>query len=80
MPLPPRQIMVLRYLGDGNRKNATTGNVAKDLRINRTATRNALRLLAGKGLIAVDRSTFPMSYAITEIGGAVLAAAPLDPS
>lgn len=73
MPLPPRQIAVLRYLGD--RKSATARNVTRDLRIPRTAVQNALRLLAGKGLASADHATFPASWSVTEFGSAVLAAA-----
>ena len=73
MPLPPRQIAVLRYLGKA--KTATARNVSRDLKINRTAVRNALRGLADKRLVSVDHGTFPASWSVTEIGGAVLAAA-----
>ena len=73
MPLPPRQISVLRYLND--HKAATVRNVSRDLGINRTAAQNALRLLADKGFASVDRGTFPATWSITDIGSAVVAAA-----
>jgi DNA-binding IclR family transcriptional regulator len=73
MPLPFRQIAVLRYLGD--RKSATTGQVARELRLNRTAARNALRPLADNRLVSADHGTFPMSWSITDMGAAILAAA-----
>jgi predicted transcriptional regulator len=74
MPLPLRQVEVLRYLSE--RKSATTRNVARDLLIGRTPAQNALRGLAGKGLVSKDHATFPASWSITDMGAAVLAAAP----
>lgn len=73
MPLPPRQITVLRYLGE--RKSATTGSVARELRMSRDNAKNALRGLESKGLASLDRATFPASWSITDIGAALLAAA-----
>jgi DNA-binding MarR family transcriptional regulator len=74
--LPPRQITVLRYLG--GRKSATTGKVARDLLMNRADAANALRGLVSRGLASKDPGTWPASYAITDAGGAVLAAAPAE--
>jgi DNA-binding MarR family transcriptional regulator len=73
MPLPPRQISVLRYLND--RKSSTTGNTARDLKMARRTAQAALQGLADKGLASKDHATFPASWVITEIGAAVLAAA-----
>lgn len=73
MPLPPNEITVLRYLG---KQTATAGNVSRGLKMNRTAVRNALRGLADKKLASVDHGTFPASWSITDIGAAVVAAAP----
>ena len=73
MPLPPRQIDVLRYLG--KHKTATAGNVSRDLHLNRSATRKALLGLADDRLVFVDRNTFPASWALTDVGSALVAAA-----
>jgi DNA-binding MarR family transcriptional regulator len=73
MPLSLRQATVLRYLGD--RKSATARNVSRDLLTGRTAAQNALRDLAGKGLVSKDPATFPASWSVTDIGAALLAAA-----
>jgi DNA-binding MarR family transcriptional regulator len=72
MSLPPRQVVILRYLAA--RKSATAGDVARHLLIGRDAAQNALRLLDGKGLVAADHSTAPVSFAATEAGHLVLAA------
>ena len=73
MPLPDRQIKALRYLGD--RKTATTGNVARELEVSRRTALNDLRLLADSKLVFVDRNTWPASWALTDIGSALVAAA-----
>jgi hypothetical protein len=46
MPLPPRQITVLRYLSD--RPSATTRKVSKDLLMNRDDAQNALQGLTSQ--------------------------------
>lgn len=74
MPLPARQVRVLRYLGKHG--TATVWNITRDLNLNRTAVQNALRLLAGNDLVSVDRGTFPASWSVTDFGAAVLAAEP----
>lgn len=73
MPLPPRQITVLRYLGD--RKTATTGNVARELEVSRRTALADLKLLADSKMASVDRGTWPASWALTDIGAALVAAA-----
>jgi DNA-binding MarR family transcriptional regulator len=70
-PLPSRQFAVLRYLAD--RKSATARDVTVDLRLNRTAAQNALAFMAAKGLVTGDPAAFPMTFAITDEGRAVLA-------
>ncbi len=72
MPLPTRQIQVLRYLGD--RKSATVGNISRDLLMSRDAVKSALRSLASRGLATADYGTLPASWSVTDIGAAVLAA------
>jgi DNA-binding IclR family transcriptional regulator len=74
MPLPPRQIAVLRYLHD-HKTAATTRKVTRELRMSRDNARNALQGLAGKGLVTADHADFPVSWSITDTGSAVLAAA-----
>lgn len=77
MPLPSRQIDVLRYLGE--HKTATAGNIRRDLGLSRHYARNALQGLADKGFVSKGSVTIPPSWVITEIGAAVLAAAGQDP-
>ena len=73
MSLPPRQIFVLRYLND--RKSATTGTVARELRMNRDGVKSALQSLESARLVSLDRATFPVTWSVTDIGAALLAAA-----
>jgi DNA-binding IclR family transcriptional regulator len=77
MPLPPNEVDVLHYLG--KHKTATAGNIRRDLKIGRTPVRNALRGLADKKLVSPDHGTWPVSYYITDMGAAVLAAAGQEP-
>ena len=74
MPLPSRQVEILRYLGKNG--TATAGNVARELGISRRPALAALKLLAGNRLVSVDHSTWPASWSLTEIGRAVLDAEP----
>jgi DNA-binding IclR family transcriptional regulator len=73
MPLPPRQITVLRYLSD--RPSATTRKVSKDLLMNRDDAQNALQGLTSRHLVSADHGTLPVSWSITDMGAAVVAAA-----
>jgi DNA-binding IclR family transcriptional regulator len=73
MPLSEHETSILRYLG--KHKTATAGNIRRDLKLGRTPARNALDGLADVGLVSADHGTWPVSYSITDMGGAVLAAA-----
>lgn len=73
MPLPARQVAILRYLDD--QKTATMRNLTRDLGMRRADVREALRGLADLGLAATDHGTLPVSYVITDMGSAVVAAA-----
>lgn len=74
MPLPARQVEILCYLSD--RKTTTTaGNVAREIKVSRRTALNDLRLLAGNRLVSVDRSTWPASWSLTDVGSALVAAA-----
>lgn len=73
MPLPLAQSRVLRFVADTG--PATTRQVTQGLRMERAAARDALRLLAGKGLLAADRFTVPVSYTVTDAGHLALDAA-----
>ena len=75
MPLPPRQVKILRYLG-GDRKSATARNITRDLRLPRSAVRNALLELSGNRLVSPDHTTWPTSWVLTDFGAAVLDAEP----
>jgi len=76
MPLSSHETAILRYLG--KHKTATAANIRRDLKLGRTPVRNALRGLAGVGLVRADHGTWPVSYSVTDMGGAVLAAAERD--
>ena len=73
MPLSQNEAEILHYLG--KHKTATAGNVSRDLKMNRSATRKALHGLADDRLVFVDRNTFPASWALTDVGSALVAAA-----
>ena len=73
MPLPGRQVTILRYLND--HKTATMRNLTRDLGMRRADVHEALRGLADLGLASADHGTLPVSYAITDMGSAVVAAA-----
>jgi predicted transcriptional regulator len=73
MPLPIAQSRVLRFVADTG--PATTRQVTRGLQLERDTARNALTLLAGKGLVAEDRFTVPVSYKITDAGHLILTAA-----
>ena len=66
MPLPDIEAGILHYLGEN--KTATAGNVSRDLKMNRSATRKALHGLADSRLVSVDRGTWPASWALTDVG------------
>ncbi len=69
--LPLAQSRVLRFVADGGQ--VTARQVARALRMARDTTRNALTLLAGKGLLDADSTTVPTSYTVTNEGLKVLA-------
>jgi hypothetical protein len=71
MTLPLAQSRVLRFVADTGQ--VTDRDAARALRMARDTTRNALTLLAGKGLLDADRSTVPVSYTVTHEGLKVLA-------
>ena len=73
MPLSKPEAKILHYLG--KHKTATAGNVSRDLKMNRSATRKALHGLADDRLVSVDRGTWPASWALTDVGSALVAAA-----
>ena len=73
MPLSQNEAKILHYLND--HKTATAGNVSRDLRLNRSAVRKALHGLADDRLVFVDRNTVPASWALTDVGAALVAAA-----
>lgn len=73
MPLFSNETAILRHLG---KHKATAGNIRRDLKMGRTPVRNALDGLADKKLASVDRSTWPPSWSLTDIGAAVLDAEP----
>jgi len=72
MTLPPAQARVLRFIADAG--PATIGDVSAGLRMDRTAAKNALTLLAGKDLVAADHFAVPVSYEVTGEGREALAA------
>ena len=69
--LPPAQSRVLRFVAAGGQ--VTDREAARALRMPRDTTRNALTLLAGKGLLDADSTTVPVSYTVTNEGLKVLA-------
>ena len=73
MSLPQNEAEILHYLND--HKTATAGNVSRDLKMNGSAVRKALHGLADDRLVFVDRNTFPASWALTDVGSALVAAA-----
>jgi DNA-binding IclR family transcriptional regulator len=73
MPLSKHEADVLRYL---EHRTATAANIRRDLKLGRAPVRNALHELADKKYVSVDHSTLPASWSITDLGAAVLAAAP----
>jgi predicted ArsR family transcriptional regulator len=73
MPLSSNESSILLYLA--KHRTATAGNITRDLHLNRTAVRRALRGLADKKMASVDHATFPASWSITDMGAAVVAAA-----
>ena len=71
MPLPARQVEILRYLGKYG--TATAGNVARELGISRRPALAALKLLALQPpCVRGSHRTWPAVtwYPITEIGRA----------
>jgi DNA-binding IclR family transcriptional regulator len=76
--LPPRQLAVLRYLATRDRGAAR--DVTRELRMNRTAAWNTLRLLTAKRLLTADLVTYPISFEVTSKGSAALDAAMREPS
>ena len=72
MPLSSNETAILRYL---EHRTATAANIRRDLKLGRTPARNALQGLADRKLISADHGTWPVSYSITDMGAAILAAA-----